>query len=130
MNPKRILFGALAALAAGTTLAPLPASACSRQARRSTRVYRRVSTNSYQTTRRVYYRPTYERYRSVYYTERPDYDYRPVYRYRTAYDDDYGYGGRSCERRRTVSRYSCDDCGERFASSYWLAYHHRHSDCD
>ena len=44
----------------------------------------------------------------------------------------YGSPGYSYRTRRvtTTTRYSCDDCGERFASRYWLNYHNRHTDCD
>lgn len=66
-----------------------------------------------------YYHRGYRRHR--YY--RPVY-YRPV-RYVPVYEEE-------CYRpvrRVTYARYRCGGCGERFSSSYWVSYHHRHADC-
>lgn len=63
-----------------------------------------------------------------------DDDYRPRYRSYRSYDDDY-YRPRYRRERvvyRSVSHssYRCNDCGDRFGSSYWLSYHRRHTRCD
>jgi hypothetical protein len=56
------------------------------------------------------------RYGSRYYAEEPIYRRYRHYRYHY-------------RPRYAAYRHRCGDCGQRFASSYWLTYHRRHTDC-
>ena len=94
---------------------------------------------------RGYYEDSYDRgYRDRgYYNDRySDRGYSGRYSDRYYGDRDYYGGGSyysSSYRRPRASVYvragsprvyRCDDCGHRFASSYWLTYHQRHTGCD